>query len=239
MFNTKNLHRRAESTHETFGFIFDMDGTIVDDVHYHTLAWQKLLAERGMNRPIEEIAQNRYGTNVEIARRFLGDGIAEDEAQSISKKQESLFREIYRPNMRLIDGLKKFLDDARALGIPMALACDASLDSMHWIVENLYLESYFKVLVGAEDVERGKPSPDSLLKASLRLGLMPEECIAFDDSQSGLEAASRAGIKVFAVQPKPTGVKSTLPNVIQTITDFRTLRPALAHTYSKMISLVA
>ena len=105
------------------------------------------------------------------------------------------------------------------------------------MLDNLYLNSYFKVHVGAEDVERGKPFPDAHLKASLRLGMMPEDCISFESCSFGVDAALRAGIKAFLLSPSTRSATTNQPNLVQTVSDYRTQRPTLALTYSKMITL--
>lgn len=237
MFNTRNLHRRAETPTEVYGFLFDLDGAVVDSASCHLTVWQNLCIEHEIKLSIAELEAQLYGTPAEIVRRLWGPKLRNEEVERIANRHAELFCQLCRPNLRLIEGLKKFLDDARAANLPMGISCNASTKIIHFVLDNLYLNSYFKVHVGAEDIERGKPYPDVYLKAALRMGMMPEDCISFESSGFGVDAALRAGVKVFLLAPPARHVTTTPPNIIQTISDYRTLRPALAHTYSKMIAL--
>lgn len=237
MFNTRNLHRKVDAKVETFGLIFDIDGVVVGSEDYQIMAWQRLCSERKVDLASTEVAARTCGTATEIASRLFGNRLSDQELALIVDRQTELFCEVYRPHLRLIDGLKKFLDDARSANIPMALACNSNTQIIHFLLDSLYLNSYFKVYVTAEDIDRGKPYPDAHLKAALRLGLMPEDCIAFEGSEAGIDAALRAGIKTFFVQAPGHLTTLNQPNLIQEIADYRTLRPPLAYTYSKMITL--
>lgn len=237
MFNTRNLHRRAETQPEVYGFLFDMDGAIVNSAPCHLTVWQKLCTEHEIKRSIAEIEAQLYGAPAEIVARLWGPKLKDEEVERIADRHAELFCELCRPNLRLLEGLKKFLDDARAANIPMGIFCNSSARIVHFVLDNLYLNSYFKVHVGAEDIERGKPFPDAHLKAALRLGMMPEDCIAFEGSSYGIDAAYRAGIKAFLLSPTTRSTTANHPILIQTVSDYRTLRPALALTYSKMITL--
>lgn len=237
MFNTRNLYRKADTKLETFGLIFDIDGVVVGSTAYQIAAWQRLCSEREVDLASTEVAARACGTATEIASRLFGNRLGDKELALIVERHTELFCELYRPHMRLIDGLKKFLDDARSANLPMALVSNNNTQIIHFLLDSLYLNSYFKVHVTAEDIDRGKPYPDAHLKAALRLGLMPEDCIAFEGSEAGLDAALRAGIKAFFVQTSDNTPALNQPNLIQQIADYRTLRPPLAYTYSKMIAL--
>lgn len=234
MYNASAQPQMTEDQEETYGFIFNLDGAVIDTASHRVAAWQKVLVERNIKRQPQEIVTQCYGSGSEIACRLMGDRLNEQEIGKIVHRQEELFQKDYRANMQLLQGLKKFLDDAKSLNIPMALTCDSSLALMNFLIEGLALKSYFKVIVGAEDVDRGRPSPDILLKASLRLGLLPEECVVFDSSESGIEAAQRAGVRVLTIQPRPDTTKKKPSNLVQKIADYRILQPALAYSYSKL-----
>lgn len=235
MFNSWNPHQETETPTEVFGFIFNLDGAVIDTEAHHTNMWQKVLAERGTKQSLDELAPKCYGSGIEIARRLFGEQISTKEVEKISQRQERIFQEQCISKVQLISGLKKFLEDAKSMRIPMALTSDYSVTLANALIEKLGLKSYFSVVVGGEEVDRGRPNPDILLKASLRLGLMPEECVLFDSSNSGIEAAQRAGVRVLTVQLSPDKKKAVHPNPIKKITDFYVLRPSLAYSYSQTL----
>lgn len=191
------------------GFIFDMDGTLVDSMPFHTRSWQLLLAERGIEMSAQEIERRNHGILPEVVRKMLGGQLEDSEVIAIGERKEVLYRQIYRPQLQLLPGCRAFLQAAHRLGLPMALATMANRVNVAFTLDGLGIRDYFEVVVGEEDVQQGKPSPQVFLKAAQGLQRSPEDCIVFEDSRSGLQAAERAGMRVVLVNASleslPTG----------------------------------
>lgn len=197
---------------------------MIDNMDYHYQAWRVFLAEHDHELSDDELREEIRGTNREIMRRLFGSDISAVEADRMGDYKEELYREIYGPHLVLIDGLKSFLDEAVNAGIPMAIATSANQPNIDFIVNGLQLKPYFKVIVSSEEVEKGKPYPDTFLEAARRLNIEPEQCIVFEDAPTGIEASQRAGMKAVTLTTtrNPSEFKQ-YNNIIQIIPDYRSL----------------
>ena len=174
--------------------IFDMDGTLVHNMHFHRRAWTSFLNQHGFGLTEEEFEQQNYGTALEIIRRFFGEALPAAEVQRLAQEKEALYRQQYGPHLRALPGLREFLTVARAQGLRLALATAADAPNIDFTLDGLQLRPYFDAIIGAEQVRRGKPDPEVFLLAAAALGVAPAECLVFEDSMTGIEAARRAGM---------------------------------------------
>jgi beta-phosphoglucomutase-like phosphatase (HAD superfamily) len=99
----------------------------------------------------------------------------------------------------LIDGLDEFLVEATNRGIKMGIGSAAIPFNIDFVLDGLSLHHYFKSIVSADDVLESKPDPETYLKGAAELGVLPEECIVFEDAPKGVEAAQRAGMKAVVL----------------------------------------
>lgn len=204
--------------------IFDMDGTMVDNMMVHHRAWQKKLAEFGLDMTLEEIKEKVHGINEEILERLFADRFTPDERRQISREKEAAYREIFLPDLKLVAGLPEFLNQLSGAGIPMAVASAAPPENVNFVLDNLALRPYFPVVLHARDVARGKPHPEIYLKAADGLGLPPGDCVVFEDSPVGATAASRAGCPLVVVTTTHVEADFTgISNISRFIPDFRTI----------------
>lgn len=181
-------------------FIFDMDGTLVDNSDFHTQAWLTLLNEIGIEIDAGELhRQNAGKTNAETLRGLVGDSLSDEEMQALARRKENLYREAYRPHVQPIPGLLVFLDQARAEGIPMAVVTSAVQQNITLILDGLGIRDYFAVVVGAEDIQKSKSHPEMFLTAARKLVIPPQSCLVFEDSPAGIEAARRAGMRTVVI----------------------------------------
>jgi beta-phosphoglucomutase len=208
------------------GFIFDMDGTLVDNMPYHTISWQHLLAEMGVNMSGQEIERRNHGTLPEVIRIMLGDQLSEAEVVTIGERKEQLYRAIYCPHLQLLAGCQEFLEQANLLRVPMAVATMANHVNVAFVLDGLGIRDYFKIVIGEEDVRQGKPSPEAFYLAAQGLQLPSENCIVFEDSLSGVEAAQRAGMKVVFLSTSLNASNLTAsPSILQITDDYEELSP--------------
>jgi beta-phosphoglucomutase len=208
-------------------FIFDMDGTLVDNAGFHTQVWLQMLAEIGVRLTAKEFHRRTSGKrNAQILREILGPELSDEEIASYAERKELLYRVAYGPHLKLVAGLDGFLEGARRLDVPMAVATSANRCNIEFVLGGLGIESYFRVVIGAEDVSVGKPHPEAFLTAARRLGVAPERCLVFEDSPVGVEAAHRAGMKAVALTTTVDArVFQGLPAVVQIVDSFEGLNP--------------
>ena len=181
--------------------IFDMNGTMVDDMSFHTVAWRNVInGDLKGNLTPDEVKREMYGKNEEVLVRVFGENkFSPEEMNRISLQKEQAYQTAFRPHLSLIEGLQHFLDKADAANIPMAIGTAAIPFNINFVLDNLHLHRYFKAVISADDVEKSKPHPETFLKAAAALGLQPNDCIVFEDSPKGIETALNAGMQAVAV----------------------------------------
>jgi len=182
-------------------FIFDLNGTMIDDMVYHTRAWQTLLNdELGGNFTWEEVKPQMYGKNPEVLVRMFGpDRFTMDEMNRLSLEKEKKYQIEFLPHLKLLPGLNEFLENAYQRGIPMAIGSAAIPFNIDFVLDNLNIRHYFKVIVSADDVVLSKPHPETYLKAADLLNVTPADCIVFEDVPKGTEAAANAGMEAVVI----------------------------------------
>jgi len=205
-------------------FIFDLNGTIIDDMPYHTKAWQNLLNnELGGNFTWDEIKQQMYGKNPEVLVRMFGPNcFTADEMTRLSYEKEKKYQEEFLPHLELVPGLYDFLEQAYQKDIPMAIGSAAIPFNIDFVLDNLQIRHYFKAIVSADDVVLSKPHPETFLKAAQLLNVAPADCLVFEDVPKGAEAAANAGMEVVIITTthQPQEFRN-MQNVIHFAEDFR------------------
>jgi HAD superfamily hydrolase (TIGR01509 family) len=165
----------------------------------HHRAWQRKLNDMGMPMPLEEVMQKVHGINEEILERLFGERLTPEERRQHSWEKEAAYREIFLPELRLVPGLEAFLEKAKAAGIPMAIGTAAPTENVDFVLDQLELRPYFKGIFDAKCVTKGKPDPEIFEKAAASLGFSASDCLIFEDSVTGAEAARRAGAEAIIV----------------------------------------
>ena len=181
------------------GIIFDMDGTMIDNMMIHHRIWQKTLLELGMDLTIEEVKATVHGVNVEILERLFGERFSPEERKQISSDKEASYRSYFKSRLKLLNGLPDLLETLYKLNVPMAVGTAAPAENTDFVLDNLKLRKYFRTVLHAGDVQNGKPHPEIFLKAAQGLGLSPSECLVFEDSVTGAATAANAGCEVIIV----------------------------------------
>jgi beta-phosphoglucomutase len=177
-------------------FIFDLNGTMINDMEFHIRAWTYILNEElkaGMTH--EQVRSQMYGKNSELFVRVFGEGkMTNDEMEFWSMEKEKRYQEAYRPHLQLISGLDDFLKRAYEAKIPMGIGSAAIPFNIDFVLDQLGIRKYFTAIVSAEDVVISKPHPETFLKAAGLLNTAPGDCLVFEDAPKGVEAAKNAGI---------------------------------------------
>ncbi len=206
--------------------ILDMDGVIVDSNPVHREVWAAYNRRFGIETD-EAMQQRMYGRrNDDIVRDFFGDHLTLEEVRAHGAAKERLFRETIGPvlNEALVPGLREFLERHRHQ--PLGLATNAEPENVEFLLDSARLRPYFRAVVDGHQVARPKPHPDIYLRAAELLGAVPQDCIVFEDSLTGIQAARAAGMAVVGVGT----THDELPDVDLEIRDFtsQALEPWLA-----------
>ena len=204
-------------------FIFDLNGTMIDDMAYHTEAWRHLLNhELGGHFSWDEVKAQMYGKNSEVINRLFGPGkFSAAEMDRLALEKEKRYQQEFFPHLQLLPGLPEFLVRAHAQNIPMAIGSAAIPFNIDFVLDNLHIRHYFQVVVSADDVVLSKPHPETFLKAAAQLQVAPADCLVFEDVPKGVEAARNAGMAavVLTTTHEPAEF-AALPNVRHFAADF-------------------
>ncbi|MBY0480012.1 MAG: HAD family phosphatase [Chitinophagaceae bacterium] len=207
-------------------FLFDLNGTMIDDMQYHNKAWFHILNDDlGANLSWEEVKEQMYGKNTELLIRIFGkDRFTKNEMDALSVEKEKRYQAEYRPLLKLIDGLDTFLAESKEAGVLMGIGSAAIPFNINFVLDGLNLRHYFTSIVSADDVIESKPDPETYLKGAAELGVFPQECIVFEDAPKGVEAAARAGMKAVVLTTMHEANEfSAYSNIISFIKDYREL----------------
>ena len=180
--------------------IFDIDGTLVDNMHLHAEAFA-VFAERHGLPPLtkEDRARLDGRRNSEIFPILFNRAVPREEWLAYEHEKEGLYRELSKGRLSPMKGLLELIDRLRGDRIPMALATSAPKANVVHTLAELDLASAFPVIVRGDEVARGKPAPDVFIEAARRLDVTAVDCLVFEDAPMGVEAAKAAGMLVVAL----------------------------------------
>ncbi len=184
------------------GFIFDLDGVIVDTAKYHYLAWKNLADELGIsfteedNEKFKGVSRKRC---LELLLEMGNISVSKEQFETwLQDKNEDYLK--YISNMdesEILPDVPKVLGYLKGIGIPMALG-SASKNAIS-ILEKVELMPYFDTIVDGTQVTKAKPDPEVFLIAAKKLGVEPKNCVVFEDALAGIEAANTAGMKSIGI----------------------------------------
>lgn len=185
------------------GVIFDLNGTLVDDIGYHFEAWRELASSFG--RPADDATlQSLNGLkNEDILPRLLGRSVSPPELEELASRKEQRYRALFRPHLAPVRGADEWIARVEAAGVPIALASSAPPGNRNMVLDGLQWRARFRAIVEAEHLP-GKPAPDVFFEAARRLDVAPAECLVFEDAVNGVRAAVTAGMAVV-------GITTTVP----------------------------
>lgn len=177
-------------------FLFDLNGTMIDDMHFHNKVWHQVLTEDlNADLSMEEVKLQMYGKNHELLDRIFGEGyFTTEEADRLSTEKEKRYQKLFLPHLKLIDGLDDVLKKAAEQQIKMGIGSAAIMFNIDFVLDNLGIRHYFEAIVSADNVTKSKPDPETFSKGAEILGLKPSECLVFEDAPKGVEAAKNAGM---------------------------------------------
>lgn len=207
--------------HSPTAFLFDLNGTMINDMEFHIRAWHQTLIKLGSTISYDEMKAECYGKNEEILERIMPGQFTADQTAVISMTKERTYQDSYRPHVALLPGLQVFLDRAKAKNIKMAIGSASILWNIDFILDTLHIRHYFDAIVGAENVSASKPNPETFLRCAEQLQVDPANCVVLEDSTKGVESALRGGMNCIAITTLHSADEfAQYSNVVLTIADY-------------------
>ena len=183
------------------GILFDLDGTLVDNMMVHHRAWQRKLSDLGLEYTLDRVKAEIHGVNTEILERLFGDKYSPEERMAISREKEEAYREIFAPELldNTVGGALDFIKHAYAEDVPMAIGTAGPEENAFFVIDALDIRSMMGHVVHSGMVTNGKPDPEVFRLAAEGIGVALEDCLIFEDSVTGARAANNAGCPVVVL----------------------------------------
>lgn len=206
------------------GLLFDLDGVLVDTAKYHYVAWKDIAEELGIDfteKDNERLKGVSRMDSFNIILEIGGKEMSEEEKLHYTTKKNDVYLSYINKleKEELFPEVEEFLIDARDKGYKIALGSASKNSSI--ILERLGITKYFDAIIDGNSVSKTKPDPEVFIKGAEALGLANKECVVFEDSFSGIEAAHNADMLAIGV-----GTEENLPEADILIDDFIGVRIA-------------
>lgn len=180
--------------------IFDMNGVIINDERIHQESWRQYCQKHGFSLTEDEFKHQVFGrTEKEILEYLYKKEVTPEELEKDSNERVALSIQIFQPQLQIMEGLDTLLENLYQNNIPLAIATSSRNRYLDFILDGLSIRKYFKVIVTAQDITKGKPDPEIYLKTANQLNIDAKDCIVFEDTISGIKSAKAAGMKVIGV----------------------------------------
>jgi beta-phosphoglucomutase-like phosphatase (HAD superfamily) len=180
--------------------LFDIDGTLADTDALHLEAFNQVLGPRGHIFDHARFSKELQGfSNASISERFLADEPLERQASIIAEKEEA-FRKLLSGKIRSVQGLMTLLALADRASIPMVAVTNAPRPNAEMLLSGLGIAHRFKALIIGDELPQGKPHPMPYLEGLRAVSAAPDLSLAFEDSRSGVQSASAAGIATIGIR---------------------------------------
>jgi beta-phosphoglucomutase family hydrolase len=183
---------------EIEGILFDCDGTLADTMPSHYEAWRRVLTRYELEMSEDRFYELGGWPTRRVAELLIGESGRTLDAARIAHEKEALFHDLLdqvRPIEPVIAVARRYRGR-----LPLAVATGAVRGVCQRILRHIGVDGWFDSIVSSEDVERHKPAPDVFLEAARRIGVAPERCRVYEDTDPGIEAARRAGMEYIDVR---------------------------------------
>lgn len=182
--------------------IFDMNGVIINDERFHQESW-RILCQRypdSFRTPTEEqFKHDVFGRTEKDTLQYLtGRLITLQELEEYSNSRVAIVKELFNPPL-LTEGLGTLLRQIAQDRVLMGIATSSRPNYVDHILGGLGIRKYFRSVITAQDITKGKPDPEIYLRVSQELGIAPKDCLVFEDALSGIRSARDAGMNVIAI----------------------------------------
>lgn len=202
--------------------IFDMDGTMIDSMPWHSRSWEVFMQRHGLAIDVPELMRRTTGrTGLECMHELFG-ALPAAQAQAYVEEKEALYRELFAPAFAEIAGFKAFLADAQARGLAVGVGTAGDRHNQAFAYRHLSLGQPLPTVGGDEGLP-GKPEPAIFLEVARRLDAAPADCVVFEDAPLGIEAARRAGMRAVGICSSHGADELAGPHVMACVPDYHAL----------------
>ena len=179
--------------------IFDLDGVLIDTGEYHRQSWLDL-AEQENWQITDEFFYRTFGMqNYQIIPMIAQNPLTDDEIQQCSDWKEARYRQLIAGKLQLLVGVENLIQSLKEQNFKLAVGTSAPRENLDFMLKPTGIINQFDALIASEDVNNGKPAPDTFLAAASQLNIPPVRCVVVEDAVAGVQAARSAGMKVVAV----------------------------------------
>ncbi|MDE1851565.1 MAG: HAD family phosphatase [Candidatus Micrarchaeota archaeon] len=173
---------------------------MVDNMSFHKEAWKEFCIRHGLSLTDEEFRQKISGKkNNDIFELVFNKQLSKDEVGIFTEEKEGIYRGLYLPYISEIKGLSNTISILKGKGMRLAVATTAPKKNRELVLSALKLDGKFDLVLGDENVSKGKPDPEIYLTAAKELKMNPNKCLVFEDTPPGVQAGKRAGMKVVGI----------------------------------------
>ena len=209
--------------------LFDMDGTVIDNVPLHQAVWREFTIRHQLFIPEHELDYAIGRKATEVVKHFWPAASPDEAARLVQDRQE-----LYRARLADTDlvhpvaGIEAFLGRLGGIGVPRVLATDAPQANVDAVFRKFGFARFFEKVVTSDQVRHGKPHPEIFLTAAKAVGASPERCLVIEDSSAGIAAAKAANCTCLAVSTTQSQAQLLMEGADFVAADFHTLPEELA-----------
>ncbi|RZL65672.1 MAG: HAD family phosphatase [Variovorax sp.] len=204
--------------------IFDMDGTMVDSMPWHSKAWMEFARRRNLQLDVADLMRRTTGRNAyECACELMERTVSQAESDEITHEKETIYRELFGAVFAEVAGFGAFAKAAVARGFKIAVGTAGDRHNIAFVMERLRMDPLPLAIVGGDEGFTGKPTPAIFLEAARRIGVAPERCVVFEDAPFGIEAARRGGMRAVAVCTTHSAAELAGPHLIAAVRNYNEL----------------
>lgn len=179
--------------------LFDMDGVIADTNPFHKITIRQFCEKYGFSLTEEQLKEHIYGrTNKEWITALFGK-LTDEALQRYADEKEELFRKLYAPHVKPVEGLIEFMNELADAGLLLALTTSAPPANVEFLMAHIPVKHHFSVILDERSVTNSKPHPEIYLKAAAALQIPNNRCVVIEDSLSGVKAAKASGSKIIGI----------------------------------------
>lgn len=209
--------------------LFDMDGTVIDNVPLHQAVWREFTRRYQLVIPEHELEYAIGRKAAEVVKHFWPAATPDEASQLLRERQE-----LYRARLASTDlvhpvaGIEGFLGRLGGMGVPRVLATDAPLENVAAVFRKFGFAQFFEKVITSDQVRHGKPHPEIFLTAAGAVGAIPGRCLVIEDSAAGIAAAKAANCTCLAVATTQSRAELIKEGADFVAADFRALPEELA-----------